>query len=262
MIPGTSLVGMTMGARKRAARREWYGGPSHLMRMALRAHPGEPSYMETRALYHIGERLRPCPGCPKCQPGMTIEQIYRQISGRARIPRVRAAYWLRGDADCGNDFCIDCITYLPMLPGLMACLLLHLLGHDMKSPQHGVSGWCIKCNDYCRSMPEQIASRARDARDGGWGIEHDCWRTCDHCGVDLDFCPTDYFVESELDHWEGHDGPPSSGREWWEVLVVLDALPNWWIPDAAQSGGWGRVVALMTKWGCDGSGVLPARRQS
>ena len=80
-----SLVGMTMGARKRAA---WYealrtsydgdGGPisNRKLRLCLRSAltvrvlavtvPIEWR-LEVRAKYRIGERLRPCVGCLRCQ---------------------------------------------------------------------------------------------------------------------------------------------------------------------------------------------------
>ena len=80
-----SLVGMTMGARKRAA---WYealrssydgdGGPisNRKLRLCLRSAltvrvlavtvPIEWR-LEVRAKYRIGERLRPCAGCLRCQ---------------------------------------------------------------------------------------------------------------------------------------------------------------------------------------------------
>lgn len=50
-----SLVGMTQGARRRAARREY----------APERTP-ESARADARARYRIGERLRPCPGCPDC----------------------------------------------------------------------------------------------------------------------------------------------------------------------------------------------------
>lgn len=50
------LVGMTMGARKRAARNE-----DDYTRSA--------EYLFQRTKYRIGQRLRPCPGCHGCRPG-------------------------------------------------------------------------------------------------------------------------------------------------------------------------------------------------
>ena len=47
-----SLVGMTMGARKRAARADCFG-------IRTKVH-------DFRTLLRIGERLRPCPGCKCC----------------------------------------------------------------------------------------------------------------------------------------------------------------------------------------------------
>lgn len=57
-----SLVGMTMGARKRAAWAEYQG--------AILAQDGEVigSWDDARAKYRIGQRLRPCPGCCACSP--------------------------------------------------------------------------------------------------------------------------------------------------------------------------------------------------
>ena len=84
-LTARSLVGMTQGARKRAA---WYealrsshdgdGGPisNRKLRLCLRSAltvrvlavtvPIEWR-LEVRAKYRIGERLRPCAGCLRCQ---------------------------------------------------------------------------------------------------------------------------------------------------------------------------------------------------
>ena len=61
-IPFTSrsLVGMTMGARKRAVLKE----------MDRKDHPENGQrldYWEVRAKYRIGQKLRPCVGCLRCQ---------------------------------------------------------------------------------------------------------------------------------------------------------------------------------------------------
>jgi len=58
-----SLVGMTMGARKRAHRAAMVG---------LDYEDGVRFTLTTSTKYHIGERLRPCPGCCACgviEPG-------------------------------------------------------------------------------------------------------------------------------------------------------------------------------------------------
>ena len=55
-----SLVGMTMGARKRAV----------LTEMDRKDHPeyGQRlDYSEVRAQYRIGQKLRPCAGCLRCK---------------------------------------------------------------------------------------------------------------------------------------------------------------------------------------------------
>lgn len=58
------LIGMTQGARKRAARRDFLAAmdPSS----SVEAQSG--LLAKVRERYRIGERLRPCPGCPICQP--------------------------------------------------------------------------------------------------------------------------------------------------------------------------------------------------
>lgn len=77
-----SLVGMTMSARKRAARTEvivhrfrrkklkltWFHAA---MRDGATRTPRESTekYMQARAKYLIGSRLRPCRGCARCLPG-------------------------------------------------------------------------------------------------------------------------------------------------------------------------------------------------
>ena len=58
-----SLVGMTMGARKRAHRAAMVG---------LDYEDGVRFTLTTSTKYRIGERLRPCPGCCACgviEPG-------------------------------------------------------------------------------------------------------------------------------------------------------------------------------------------------
>ena len=71
-----SLVGMTMGARKREARNE-----DDYTRSA--------EYLFQRTKYRIGQRLRPCPGCPSCtdSPRLQVMGYARRIGGRVRIDR-------------------------------------------------------------------------------------------------------------------------------------------------------------------------------
>ena len=59
VYPCDFVVGMTQGARKRAVLREMQreDHPLHNYRL---------DYWEARALYRLGERLRPCPGCAEC----------------------------------------------------------------------------------------------------------------------------------------------------------------------------------------------------
>ena len=71
-----SLVGMTMGARKRAIRR--------VLRSKMPA-----CYRLPRDFYRIGQKLRPCPGCPSCtdSPRLQVIGYMRRIGGRVRIDR-------------------------------------------------------------------------------------------------------------------------------------------------------------------------------
>jgi len=68
-----SLVGMTMGARKRAARFEFMLhtyeiGPVKREALILFAPCDAASHTYKRVwrMYRIGQRLRPCPGCAQC----------------------------------------------------------------------------------------------------------------------------------------------------------------------------------------------------
>ena len=88
-ITTRSLVGMTMGARKRAAQSvaveqieplgitgvaQWIATWS-----TLRAAAG--------ASLRIGQRLRPCPGCHTCMPGVKGWHIDK-VRGRFKMPTV------------------------------------------------------------------------------------------------------------------------------------------------------------------------------
>lgn len=73
------LVGMSMGARKRAARAHFMRW-NYEMSVANRAYvlalfsPWDAAaveYKRLRGLVRIGQRLRPCPGCADCDPCMS-----------------------------------------------------------------------------------------------------------------------------------------------------------------------------------------------
>ena len=93
-----SLVGMTMGARKRRARAVTYvalnevtfvetaealAAPTHCARFHARKFPRHEydlqMYKFVRLRYRIGERLRPCPGCCACW-GHRISSAYGEIA--------------------------------------------------------------------------------------------------------------------------------------------------------------------------------------
>lgn len=80
-----SLVGMTMGARKRRWARDYDALPqsnraSKTVSM-LRAYGVYPKEGNT-----LAQRLRPCPGCFHCQPGVKGWHIDRSRSGRFNMP--------------------------------------------------------------------------------------------------------------------------------------------------------------------------------
>ena len=99
-----SLVGMTMGARKRAARAVTYvalndvtfietaealAAPIHCARFHARKFPRHEydlqMYKFVRLRYRIGQRLRPCPGCPSCTDSPRL-QVMGWVPGSAPLP--------------------------------------------------------------------------------------------------------------------------------------------------------------------------------
>lgn len=81
-----SLVGMTMGARKRAARLQYMLhtyeiGPIRREALSVFAPCDAASHTYKRAwrMYRIGQRLRPCPGCCACW-GHRISSAYGEIA--------------------------------------------------------------------------------------------------------------------------------------------------------------------------------------
>ena len=101
-----SLVGMTMGARKRWARAVTYvalnevtfvvtaealAAPTHCARFHARKFPRHEydlqMYKFVRLRYRIGQRLRPCPGCHTCMPGVKGWHIDK-VRGRFKVPTI------------------------------------------------------------------------------------------------------------------------------------------------------------------------------
>lgn len=125
-----SLVGMTMGARKRDARLAKVERFCMNCKTPLRLYDEiEPtleeaasfidpeSYAcpkcrsetdslypdeirsETRAFYRIGQRLRPCPGCEKCtdSPRLQVLGWTRIIGGHAKLTRIYSRWYRRAE---------------------------------------------------------------------------------------------------------------------------------------------------------------------
>ena len=102
-----SLVGMTMGARKRAARYEslFNQDTSHIkmtnkqLRMVWRnvwplAAWARSEREKLRKPYRIGQRLRPCPGCAECghTPTVKLWKLSRNalwVSGRLGVRNIK-----------------------------------------------------------------------------------------------------------------------------------------------------------------------------
>ena len=96
-----SLVGMTMGARKRAALYEsLHTQDTSPTRLTIRearmvwasvcnmvAH-SRPWREQVRKTYRIGQRLRPCPGCAKCIPGL-LAGAWEYCDGSGVLPAKR-----------------------------------------------------------------------------------------------------------------------------------------------------------------------------
>ena len=113
-----SLVGMTMGARKRRARAVTYvalnevtfvetaealAAPTHCARFHARKFPRHEydlqMYKFLRLRYRIGQRLRPCPGCPSCtdSPRLQVMGWVRRIGGRAKLTRLFSRWYQRAE---------------------------------------------------------------------------------------------------------------------------------------------------------------------
>ena len=92
-----SLVGMTMGARKRA----WLAGridaivfpdginTDELEMKSAYSWPEICRWWQPFGWQLLGQRLRPCPGCPSCtdSPRLQVIGYVRRIGGRVRIDR-------------------------------------------------------------------------------------------------------------------------------------------------------------------------------
>ncbi len=94
-ITARSLVGMSMGARKRAAHREAANALGKDRAHAYTCEYGSylrsgeylGAYWTARAKYRIGQRLRPCPGCHTCMPGVKGWHIDK-VRGRFKVPTI------------------------------------------------------------------------------------------------------------------------------------------------------------------------------
>lgn len=107
-----ALVGMTQGAKKRAALYQslYSEDTSHIkltnkqLRMVWRSvwplsNWARGEREKLRALYRIGQRLRPCPGCEQCtdSPRLQVMGWVRRIGGRAKLTRIYSRWYQRAE---------------------------------------------------------------------------------------------------------------------------------------------------------------------
>ena len=105
-LTARSLVGMSQSARKRRSRAvaylvivdvtfiehaETWANAIHSKLFHQRKFPRHQwdleQYAQVRAKYRIGERLRPCPGCHTCMPGVKGWHIDK-VRGRFKMPTI------------------------------------------------------------------------------------------------------------------------------------------------------------------------------
>ena len=101
-----SLVGMTMGARKRAARLQYMLHTYEIVPIRREAlsvfapcDAASHTYKRAWRMYRIGQRLRPCPGCPSCTDSPRLQVIgwVRRIGGRAKLTRIFSRWYQRAE---------------------------------------------------------------------------------------------------------------------------------------------------------------------
>ena len=74
-----SLVGMTMGARRRRLWDEFFDEAWDGATIS--------NFRTEAAKYRLGQRLRPCPGCHTCMPGVKGWHIDK-VRGRFKVPTI------------------------------------------------------------------------------------------------------------------------------------------------------------------------------
>lgn len=142
----------------------------------------------------------------------------------------RSLFWLSDDnGQSEEDYCRECVDVITLLPGLVMLHLLTLVG--------------------AVAVPHEVAHKVREeaqeARDGGWASESDGFRYCGLCGIHLNVILTRYAVAEELAHWQEH--PPTSGRDWWEFELLMDAIFGWGHVDVSEHAEWPVVQRIVSK---------------
>ena len=93
-----SLVGMTMGARKRRWGRDFNAIPQ-LERASVAVSMLAAYGVFPKRGNPLARRLRPCPGCEKCtdSPRLQVMGWVRRIGGRAKLTRIFSRWYQRAE---------------------------------------------------------------------------------------------------------------------------------------------------------------------
>jgi ferredoxin len=113
-------------------------------------------------------------------------------------------YWLDHSIhDSDEDWCYEC-----------AVVLMKYFNGETERP---ATVWEDEQIPDWKPAPDSVSI------DGGWRSESDSTRFCNRCGRRLEFCPTDYFCKSELEHYENY--PPRG--DWRSFQIFLDAMDEY-----------------------------------
>jgi hypothetical protein len=101
------------------------------------------------------------------------------------------------DVDDGTDFCLPCAENK-----------LHAIKHELRQkPEH-------------RGLLGKLGMSVR----GGSRMEHDSVPFCRTCGAPLEFIPTEYCFDSEVEALTGRSSGPNAPRDWWWLAEILEGF--------------------------------------
>jgi hypothetical protein len=132
-----------------------------------------------------------------------------------------SGFWLRHvTEDSHEDWCWDC-----------GIALRNYFNCEGDKPETVWDG---------EEIPDWTPAEYSTDIDGGWAIESDSARCCYRCGRMLLFCPTDEFIQRELDHYES----TKPDEDWWSFRIFLEAA----LAYSKEPAWYARVVLLAHKW--------------